>query len=322
MERYQSLLVAGAALAGLAVGLGWPGFSDGAGLLVAPALMALITAIFLRTDIRSITTAPRIKTVIVLSLILNYVITPLLAWGLGATLLADHPDLRIGLLLLLVTPCTDWYLVFTAAARGNTAIATSLLPVNLVLQGALLPVYVLLLGGDAEAINPWQLIYALVMVILIPAALATGIRLMLRAGQLRRYRQRVHQAAGHSMVPLLCAAVAAMFVWQAPTAVAHAQHLVWLALPLLMFFLAAPLLALVASHITGLGRPERTTLIMVTVARNSPIALGVAILAFPGQPLVAVALVIAPLVELPYLMLLSHLLRRSGGDSERQRLGK
>ncbi|MGC8035578.1 arsenic resistance protein, partial [Salmonella enterica] len=78
-----------------------------------------------------------------------YLFTPLVAWALGAGLLGAQPDLRIGLLLLLVTPCTDWYLVFTALARGHTGIAVALLPVNLVLQLMLLPVYVLLLGGEA-----------------------------------------------------------------------------------------------------------------------------------------------------------------------------
>jgi ACR3 family arsenite efflux pump ArsB len=41
--------------------------------------------------------------------------------------------LWVGFLMLMVTPCTDWYLVFTAVAKGNLALSTALLPVPLVL---------------------------------------------------------------------------------------------------------------------------------------------------------------------------------------------
>ncbi|MBK5223319.1 MAG: hypothetical protein JJE52_10680 [Acidimicrobiia bacterium] len=44
------------------------------------------------------------------------------------------------------------------------------------------------------------------------------------------------------------------------------------------------------------------------MARNSPIALAIATAAFPDQPLIAVALVVGPLVELPVLSGAAHLL--------------
>lgn len=77
------------------------------------------------------------------SLSINFLWTPIFAWGLGAVFLSDLPDLWVGLLMLMVTPCTDWYLVFTGIAGGNVVLATALLPVNLVLQVLLLPVYLL-----------------------------------------------------------------------------------------------------------------------------------------------------------------------------------
>src|SRR5699024_12312605 len=72
------------------------------------------------------------------SLIIIFVWTPILAYGIGAVLLSDRPVLWIGFVMLMVTPCTDWYLVFTEVAKGNTALSTSLLPVNLVIQIVLL----------------------------------------------------------------------------------------------------------------------------------------------------------------------------------------
>lgn len=50
-------------------------------------------------------------------------------------------DVRMGLVMLLVTPCTDWYLVFTGLARGNVELGASILSLNLLLQICLPPVY-------------------------------------------------------------------------------------------------------------------------------------------------------------------------------------
>ena len=43
--------------------------------------------------------------------------------------------------MLMVTPCTDWYLVFTGVAKGNVPLSTSILPINLILQILLLPIF-------------------------------------------------------------------------------------------------------------------------------------------------------------------------------------
>jgi ACR3 family arsenite efflux pump ArsB len=43
----------------------------------------------------------------------------------------------------MVTTCTDCLLIFTGIAKGNTSLATAVLPVNLILELILLPVYLL-----------------------------------------------------------------------------------------------------------------------------------------------------------------------------------
>ncbi|WP_225370106.1 hypothetical protein [Methanobrevibacter arboriphilus] len=53
---------------------------------------------------------------------------------------------------------------------------------------------------------------------------------------------------------------------------------------------------------------DSVSLSMTTLARNSPIALAIAVIAFPNQPLVALALVIGPLIELPVLAIISQVL--------------
>nr|WP_301553460.1 hypothetical protein [Desulfuribacillus stibiiarsenatis] len=55
---------------------------------------------------------------------------------------------------------------------------------------------------------------------------------------------------------------------------------------------------------------DSTSLHLTTLARNSPFALAIAVTAFPEEPLIALALVIGPLIELPILVLVSQILLR------------
>lgn len=308
-ERLQSVLVAVAALAGLGIGLvsSWGGVGE---YIVIPALLVMLTAVFVQMDASHIRDARRANGLVAASLVLNYAFTPALAWALGRGLLSDQPDLRIGLLLLLVTPCTDWYLVFTAMARGHTGIAAALLPVNLVLQLLLLPVYVLFLGGEAAMVDAGTLAEAVLLMLLTPLAVACGLRWATTRVKGAQWReQHINTWAQRVVLPLLCLAVLAMFAWQAPVVADHGVELILLLPPLAIFFIVLPLISTGIARVLRLPGPQRVTLTMVTTARNSPIALGIAVAAFPDRPLIAVALVVGPLVELPVLAVLSQIIR-------------
>lgn len=310
VERMQSVLVALAALAGIGIGVTAPQVGAFGEHLVLPALLLMLAAIFVQLDAAAVGQVRRAKSLVAASLVLNFVFTPALAWALGAGLLGGQPDLRIGLLLLLMTPCTDWYLVFTAIARGHTGIAAALLPVNLVLQVLLLPLYVLLLGGEAAMVDPAALAQAVLLVLGVPLLAALGLRRLAPSAA----QSRIQSSAGVVVVPLLCLAVVAMFAWQAPVVIDHAAQLVLLLVPLLIFFAVLPAVVTVVSGALRLPAAQRVTLTMTTTARNSPIALSIAVAAFPDRPLIAVALVIGPLLELPVLAVLAQIVRARPGS--------
>lgn len=307
--RLQGVFVAASALAGLGAGLAAP-ISSVAGHVVVPALMLLLVGVFSQVTAGQLREARHGRRVVAASLVINFVWTPALAWALGAGLLGFSPDLRIGLLMLLVTPCTDWYLVFTGIARGHLGIAAAVLPINFTLQVLLLPVYVLLLGGTAIHIDTATLAEAIGLVLVLPLAAAGLLRWAATRARGAAWRDEVMvPAAARAVPPLLYLAVFAMFSWQGRLAVDHAPALAALLLPLGIFFAVNPALATVASRALALRGDQRVTLTMVTVARNSPLALALAAAAFPDRPLIAVSLVIAPLIELPILAAISHIVR-------------
>ncbi len=57
-----------------------------------------------------------------------------------------------------------------------------------------------------------------------------------------------------------------------------------------------------------LSYKDTVSLSLTTLARNSPVALAIAVTAFPDEPLIALALVIGPLIELPVLAFVSQVL--------------
>ena len=279
--------------------------------LVVPALVGLLVLTFAGIDGRSfaaaITPHPGVAAA---SIGINFLGTPVVAGLLGWLLLSDHPDLRLGLVMLLVTPCTDWYLVFTATARGNVALAASLLPPNLVLQLVLLPIFVTVLTGTATDVQLGELARSVVVVVGIPLVVAAGARAVaartIGSERLDRGLERV-QPLG---LGLLALAIAAIFATHARVVTDDPDSFLRLLAPLAAFFAVSYLTATFAARALGLRHPERVTLTMTTLARNSPIALAIATAAFPDRPLVAVALVTGPLVELPVLALTANGLRR------------
>lgn len=319
VERFQSLLVAVAAGAGMLVGFTLP-VSAAAGRIVLPTFLLMLTAVFVQLDATQLSQARQAGRLVGASLVLNFGVTPVLAWVLGAGLLGDAPDLRLGLLLLLVTPCTDWYLVFTSMARGHMGIAAALLPVNLTLQFVLLPVYIMLLGGPAVLVDLATLVESVLVVLVIPFALALITRWFVGRRKGAGWRERyVVEPASRLVLPLLGVAVTAMFAWQAPTVAGRGHELLRLLAPLAVFFVVLLLIAVGTSRLLRLPPDQKVTLTMVVTARNSPTALAFAIAAFPGRPLIALALVVGPLVELPVLAVVAQVVRvrsrKTGADT-------
>lgn len=321
IERLQSILVLAAAMAGLVLGA-VTDLGPQAERMVVPVLMVLLVGVFLQVTQRRLRGATRQVRVLVSSLGVNFVWTPAFAWALGAVVLGAEADLRVGLLMLLVTPCTDWYLVFTGLARGNVALATALLPINLLLQLVLLPVYLVLLAGALVPIDPGFLVEAVLLVLLVPLLTAALIRLLVARGKGRSWLdERVVPRLNRATLVLLVVAVGAVFT-------AHGDAVLRRPMPVLVilpavsgFFTVNFLLAQGLSRAIRLPRPEAATLTMTTLARNSPLALAVAVAAFPDRPLIALALVAGPLVELPVLSLAAQILRNRAGDRSKHSQG-
>ncbi|NPE30476.1 arsenic resistance protein, partial [Methanococcoides sp. SA1] len=80
--------------------------------------------------------------------------------------------------------------------------------------------------------------------------------------------------------------------------------------PILLFFIIVFIVGQMVGRYLGFSYKDTASLNLTTLARNSPIVLAIALTAFPEEPLIALALVIGPLIELPVLGIISHTLLR------------
>src|SRR5699024_6537493 len=81
-----------------------------------------------------------------------------------------------------------------------------------------------------------------------------------------------------------------------------------LIIPVLLFFVINFVVGRLIGRFLKFSYEDSVSLSMTIIARYSPVSLAIAVTAFPDQPLIALALVIGPLIELPVLAIVSQIL--------------
>ncbi|UTR13990.1 bile acid:sodium symporter [Salipaludibacillus sp. LMS25] len=311
LEKLYSLIIFLAVVVGLSLGQ-INLISTHAESFILPLLVAMLYITFLHIPIEEITTSLRNIKFTSTSLIINFLWTPLLAWLLAFTFLGDHLAIYIGFIMLMVTPCTDWYLIFTGMAKGNVALSTAILPLNLVLQVILLPVYLLIFGGTTGVIELPFLIESVFIVLFIPLLLAILTKILLKNKQ----QFADHLLSKLSVLPIifLSLAIMAMFSSQGKLLIENLDLMWKITLPICLFFIINFIIGQKVGRLMTFSYKDRASLSLTTLARNSPIALAIAMTAFPEQPLIALTLVIGPLLELPILAIITQLLLVTAKD--------
>lgn len=337
LEQHQVWLYLGAAVLGAMLGLLLPGTGAVTGVLLWPLLAALLFATFVQTPLQRVREAGRDRRWLGTVLVGNGLVMPVFALCLvagvevfGRVLVGSEAQvtaLALGLLLVLVVPCTDWFLTFSYLSWGDRAAAVVITPVNLVLQLVSLPVWVWLFtvlwgsgggrvggaGGGSEAgeaageaaagglpgvgaalLSP-GVVAGAVLVVLLPLVAATWFERVLRRspqGEARRERLQ------HWPIPLLTAVVFCVAAGNAP-AVEEASGVLWIGVLVCVLYLGGAVLAgVVAGDIAGLPQPQRRTLVCTLGTRNSFVVLPIALALPAGWELAAAVVVAQSIVEL------------------------
>jgi ACR3 family arsenite transporter len=296
LERHQVWIYVGATLVGLALGSIAPGVSDAFEALLWPALGLLLYATFTQVPLIHLPDAFRDRRFMGAVLIGNFLLVPFVVWGLLA-FLPDDPAIRLGVLLVLLVPCTDWFITFTHLGGGDTRRAIAATPVNLIVQIALLPVYLWLFMGESfiEILAADRIATVFILIILLPLLAAWFTE---RWAERRGNGAAVVERLAWFPVPLLTLVVFLIAASQVQAVVG--------ALPVMGHVFGAFVAFLIAAALigTGLGRamrlpvPACRALIFSLGTRNSFVVLPLALALAPQWQTATVVIVFQSLVEL------------------------
>jgi ACR3 family arsenite efflux pump ArsB len=297
LEQNQIPLYFASVLLAVVVGLVAPSMAQGLGTLVTPAIAVLMYAMFLQIPFLDLRQGLGNKRFMAALLLANFILIPLLVWALTRGL-ADHPAILIGALLVLLTPCIDYVVVFTHIGKGDSRLMLAATPVLLLLQLMLLPVYLgVMLGAQSRvvvAVGPFVEAFLLLIVApMILAVLTTS--LSRRSGLVSAW----NDAWAWLPVPAM-ALVLMVVIGSQITAVVRDIGLLAPVIPVYIgFLLLAPLMGALASRLFKLPATTARAVTFSASTRNSLVVLPLA-LALPEdiRGLAAAAVITQTLVEL------------------------
>ncbi len=310
-EETKPFILIAAVAAGILLNRAAGGTLRHYGWIVRVGLFMVIFAVMAFVEITGVGAAFRKRKPTTIAIITNYVIVPLFAWGLGWLVLRHHPDLWAGVILYTLTPCIGWYLIFIDLAEGNMDWGLAMLPIDVVLQTLLLPIYLWLLIGKVIPIDPITLMRSVTLFLLLPFAAAYITRAVLRGTRGPGY---VNGPYKHVISELklwaLVAVVIGIFATQPRLENAQLRQVGLIIATITAFFIGLFILALAIGRTFKLGYPDTTTMVFEITARNSESVIGIAAVVFAGRPLVTLAILIGPAIELPVLLALTKIMLR------------
>ena len=296
LEQHQVWVYLIAILAGMLIGWGWPGKTRHWELLLWPALGMLLYSTFTQVPLIHLASAFRDRHFIAALLLGNFVLMPVVIAGL-LLLLPDIPAIRLGVLLVLLVPCTDWFISFSHLGRGDSARAIAATPVLLLAQLALLPGYIWLFMGDLaiEVTLGGHLLPAFFGLIITPLVLAW---LTERAAEKHPPAKALVSRLGWLPVPLLGLVVFLIAGSQA-SLVIHEGAILWQVLLVFVLYLAlAATIGKYLSRAFSLTAAAGRTLTFSLGTRNSFVMLPLALSLPDAWRAAVVVIVFQSLVEL------------------------
>jgi ACR3 family arsenite transporter len=325
LDRYLPVWIGAAMLGGLLLGRVLPDLDDTldrvkvdtVSLPIAIGLLAMMYPVLAKVKYRHIGGELSDRRTLGLSLVLNWVVGPLLMFTLAWVFLSDLPELRTGLVIVGLARCIAMVLIWNDLACGSRELAAVLVAVNSVFQILMFSVlgwfYLdvlpdrLGLGSQTLDVSMWEIARSVLVFLGIPLVAGFLTRLVLEGRRgTEWYEQRFLPRIGPIALYGLLFTIVVLFALQGEQITSNPLDVARVALPLLAYFGLMWFGSFVAGHRLGLPYERNTSVAFTAAGNNFELAIAVSIAVFGVTSGQALAGTIGPLVEVPVLVALVY----------------
>ena len=325
LDRFLPLWIGLAMLAGLALGSLVPSLNDGLDRLrvgtvsvpIAVGLLVMMYPVLARVRYEEIGGLRGEWRLFGASLVLNWVIGPLLMFTLAWLLLPDQPEYRTGLIIVGLARCIAMVLIWSDLACADAEATALLVALNSLFQ---IVAYSLLgwfyltilpgwLGLDTQGfeVGIWEVARTVLIFLGIPLAAGYATR---RIAIRRRGRDWYEQRFLPRIAPIalygLLYTIVLLFAIQGDAITSNPFDVARIALPLLLYFTLMFAISFYSGKLLSLSYPRTATLAFTAASNNFELAIAVCVGVFGATSGQALAGVVGPLVEVPVLVALVY----------------